>query len=601
MLPKIDGGKKKFLMLSMIFGIMALCTCGCGVGSMGMPQDLSGIWNFGEYGKETKNSYDEQIGERMTADSYSYYSDQQFFALMKPGRSGSIYDAAYQEAAKETLEHKKREQEYTIDSPLFILNPFGTNVTGLYVYMGNRKERVQVSYVISVEDTGIPDFCGTMYLGTTEEDAVEGQVIGMLPGMVNKVVLTVMKPDGTILSEKAYYFDVPAYSQVFSSVLPSQYAQDAVLTRGFYILSATDGKTTYFLFYDNYGILRAQIPTEAALGQNKLLQADNHLFFAISGHRFVMMDHLGYVSADYEITGSEACDYIYDNKKKCILLLIREEESPCASKVKKLNLETKEITNLVDFESLLGSLKSEVAIIQEGDAKQENTLERENTLKQKNDPEPKNGMAEEESDKEDDWLGIISIKLVDSHDILASSKKLSMIIRVNNVYTSPVVRWMIGSEAEAEKMGDESLMLTKAGDFLSQARQDVVYYAKEKKAKEGQYYLLFLNHNSGEVSKDSKRSDSKKEGEETERRSYFYCYAVDEILNQYRLVKRIPLPYTAEKGTAVPYGKHVIISIGKEKTFMEYNDKGELVSQFKVPDIESSYKVYKATMDRYWF
>ena len=66
MLLKIDGGKKKILMLSMMFGVVVLFSCGCSVGSMGMPQDFSGIWSLDEYGQETetKNSYEEESVEK---------------------------------------------------------------------------------------------------------------------------------------------------------------------------------------------------------------------------------------------------------------------------------------------------------------------------------------------------------------------------------------------------------------------------------------------------------------------------------------------------------------------------------------------------------
>ena len=76
----------------------------------------------------------------------------------------NIYTSKYQKAADKVLKSYKNKEDanYTADAPLFIMNPYGTNVTGLYVYFKN-SERVYTRYTIKVKDEAIPDYSAALY------------------------------------------------------------------------------------------------------------------------------------------------------------------------------------------------------------------------------------------------------------------------------------------------------------------------------------------------------------------------------------------------------------------------------------------------------
>ena len=49
------------------------------------------------------------------------------------------------------------------------------------------------------------------------------------------------------------------------------------------------------------------------------------------------------------------------------------------------------------------------------------------------------------------------------------------------------------------------------------------------------------------------------------------------------------------------YGNHIILSFSTEKQFFEYDDKGNIIATYQLSNKKAFYKVYKYTMDRYWF
>ena len=62
-----------------------------------------------------------------------------------------IYSMKYQKTAKSIIDKYKKNGNYTVDAPLLIVNPYGTNTTGLYIYF-KHKFRVNTVYAVSVKE-----------------------------------------------------------------------------------------------------------------------------------------------------------------------------------------------------------------------------------------------------------------------------------------------------------------------------------------------------------------------------------------------------------------------------------------------------------------
>ena len=62
----------------------------------------------------------------------------------------TVYTLDYQNNISDMIEEQKSSQEYTIDDPLIIADPYGTNTTGLYVYF-TTDAATELSYTVSAD------------------------------------------------------------------------------------------------------------------------------------------------------------------------------------------------------------------------------------------------------------------------------------------------------------------------------------------------------------------------------------------------------------------------------------------------------------------
>ena len=183
-------------------------------------------------------------------------------------------------------------------------------------------------------------------------------------------------------------------------------------------------------------------------------------------------------------------------------------------------------------------------------------------------------------------MGLQDIQAMEGKDFIVLSKSLNSVIRVNNIYSQPVIRWIIGPEDLWRNTEYESLLLFESGKKTKLHEIDGMTTLSSKKLKEGQFYLNLIN-------RESLAQEQPK--------SYFYQYVVDEFQNRYRVVKAVTFTERNQESSAIVYGTHVILGMLGEKTILEYNDKGEIMLRIILPNNNSSNQIYKYTMDRYWF
>lgn len=550
----------KFARITIIF-LLFLIVTGCNKSTVEAPDKPNNIWGFGNTTpSKINNTYHDKNGTVAKQESYTYYSSEEFqsFLLEKlNGNVTSIYEKNYQTLALEQLQKIKTDKVFSVENPLFILNPFGTNTSGLYIYMGTNDKKLILNYIVSVEDETISDFSEGMYINRSKE-GVEGQIIGLLQGRRNKVVVEVNDINGDSISKKVYYFDVPDLDTIKEMTLKHEFANEINFTRGLFTFLAIDESNPHFLFYDNFGTVRSEIPIELNHSKSKILQVNNQIFYAARDDLFVLVNNIGHVTNYYQwMNDSTYYDYDCDEENNKILFIVGDNEGS-SDKVISLSLETGEWKDNVLFTKLM-----------------------------------------------DEQLKFNSIQVIEGNDIIVSSKELSSIIRINNVYSYPVIRWIMADESIWQGTNYEQLLLFKVGNFTSHAGQETIFYSEGRRLKEGQFYLSLLNFNYGESKLRPDLDWSILEGVGTKDQpatnSYYYRYLVDENQNRYELIQSLEIPYNTSSCMALPYGSNVVISIGADKEFREYNSKGEIMSKYFISDTNSSYQVFKYTMDRFWF
>ncbi len=100
----------------------------------------------------------------------------------------TYYDLDVQEEIQSQIDAFKSET-HTMEDPLLIFDPYGTNTTSLYIWFEEEEASV-LSYTIQCE--GYEDFSRTLYSGSEDNisTAHEHQLIGLVPGETNTITLS---------------------------------------------------------------------------------------------------------------------------------------------------------------------------------------------------------------------------------------------------------------------------------------------------------------------------------------------------------------------------------------------------------------------------
>jgi hypothetical protein len=546
-------------MLGLLVATIALLSYGCNRRYVNGSETDKNIWGLGN--KENspyENTYKENKVTNAADNSFTFYSAKDYENLILQSSTATgddIYSVAYQEGALNQLITIKGSKAFTIDNPLFIQNPFGTNPNGLYVYVGIPSQKVRISYKISVPTESIPDFGESLYFNRTVGTEVEGQIIGLIEGQRNKVVLIVTDLNGNLISKKAYFFDI-ASTHEMETKLNTQYGNQPTFTRGLFSFFHKDGVNSSFLFYDNHGVLRANIPTKYQSEKAKVLQVKNEIFYAIKENEYILLNNLGNVIKRYTWDGhGKLFDCDYDDINNKVIFLANTDSDSMISRGVELNILKGGWKEIIDFATLLSHGKSEI---------------------------------NKDEGKEKDWLDLSSIKLINGKDILVCSRELSTVFRINNLYTGPVIRWLVSEDKKWYGKQYQSYLLSELGEATAKTSIDSMYYGTNRRLSEGQFYLSFINYDTTDAGNNTKYSA-------------FYKYFIEDSQNRYRLIQKIAFPYHKGNCSSMLYGNHIILSLDAEKQFIEYDEKGNTIATYQIGNGKAFYKVFKNTMDRYWF
>lgn len=567
----LSYSKKRFLQVLFLLVIGTVGVVGCNRSNVESPNNTDHIWGYGNTSGSNGNTFHSNTASIAEVAAYAYIDHNAFLAQVKEGLGANyqdIYNIYFQDFVYHQIEKQKQSEKYSIDYPLMINNPFGTNHSSIYLYLGNQQQKVIVYYTVSAADETIPDFSETMYINRTTSDELEGQIVGIIPGQQNKIVLDIRDDTGKRIAKKAYVIDVPSTNSQVAQKLTVEVLSELQYTRGLYHYLSYQTKGAAYVFYDNYGILRGNIPCNVEQKGAKMLPVDNQVLIECSDNVFALMNNLGKVIRIYSYNdGGNVIDYDYDNENNTVLLIVERSDDQCADLVVTLNLTNGEWQENTDFAKLIPDYQK---IWMDNKISTENTVEEiDNTAK----------------DKSNDWIELQNVQVMDGKDMIVLSTKLNSVIRINNIYVEPVIRWIIGPESIWKDTNYESLLLYESGKKTILQEIDSMTAHTSKKLKEGQIYLSIIN----------------RESAKEQLSSYFYQYVVDENLNRYRVVKTLNFTEATKESSAMIYGTHVIIGMVKDNVLLEYNDKGEIMLRIHLPNNNFSSQIFKYTMDRYWF
>lgn len=522
-------------------------------------------------------------------------SDKMYKRVLKSlnKKSAYIYTNKYQSAVDKILANWKSKGNYTIDSPLLVVNAYGTNKTGLYIYF-KHDYKGTVEYTVSLSATGndgtavssgaavsgtavasgssvaagdrdtfARDFTGELYSNPTNMALTEheGQIIGLVPGRKNYVTVRLFDETGTQIAKAGYRVTLPADKTISKRMLESVYDRPiGQLSDGLYcVLHNDDNK--HILFYDNSGVVRADIPLLASLKAEdvNVRTFDDKLFYPINGKYYVAVNHLGKMTDLYNLGDDLTSSGDFDLSATAQLVVGIGSYKGGKTKndiITGVDLFDRSTEVLVDMRDLMSDYY-------------------------------KKNVKTGTKKKPADWLGLNSVCFVNDTDIIVSAGKLSSIIRIDNVKTKPTMRYILGPSTRyaGTKQGDKVYEMD--GNFLAAAGQNDVRFDQYVQGGSTKYYLNMFNNN------------YTKNGNE---KSYFYKYMVDEDNKKYSLVMSLPVNYSGTNGSAEENkDNYVLITSDNNNVFSEYNAQLNRLAKFTLAEGESAYRVIKLDMKGVWF
>lgn len=475
-----------------------------------------------------------------------------------------IFDEEYQNAVYEEIIELSKDA--SMENPILIYNPFGTNYNAVNIYFGSNV--TQIEYQIEVE--GFQDY--SQSLKTDEEDGY--QLIGLVSGQTNFVTITA--------DEHTYQFSfqMPAsQSNIENQINVENGTSTEQISNGLYAMMGKETRSNIFL-YDNEGVLRSELIVDNEnYRTDRILTINDQFVYTYSKYGFVFVNRQGMIERVLDLDGYYMHhDFIYDEKNNNLLVLANKNDADTIEDVVvSLNLETGETTELIDMKDLLPEIY-DTAYDEDG----VNTY----------------------GGNELDWIHLNSLSLMEDDALLVSARELSTVIKINDIYSHPTIDYMIGDESIYEGFDKElDLLLEKVGNFTSQAGQHSVIYSHDDSLDEGCYYVTIYNNNFGNMVTRSSYDWSNIEGVGTYAKginSYFYKYLVNENERTYTLVQKIDLPYSSIVSSVEYYNGHIQTCSGRDGSFGEYDANGILIRQYNF-DVENHvYRVMKYSFEL-WF
>ena len=294
----------------------------------------------------------------------------------------------------------------------------------------------------------------------------------------------------------------------------------------------------------------------------------------------VAMNGLGQIVKIYDLGQYELHhDYVFDNDGNILILASDTESDTVEDRIVLLDVETGEVSEVLDLKDLFGSYKD---------------------------------MTSHDEDEDWDWMHINTLQWLEDGSVILSSRETSTIIKINDLETNPSIDYLIGEESFWSDTEYADYLLAPTSEFSNTGGQHSVTYMRDDSLEDGQYYLYLFNNNYGVSTTRSDYDWTQIEGIETKLAtegdteidsvSYFYQYLVDENEGTYSLVQSFEIPYSGIVSSVQRVDDYIITDSGMQGVLGIYDAQGNLLKQYKsMLNKKYIYRIYYYDFDGFYF
>lgn len=534
---------------------------------------------FAENNDDTEN-IDIRLYQDSTTTVYDFVlPDSEFIA-----RNFNHTDPEIQTQYDAAVQKLKSMHNFSFEDPLFILNPYGTVTNGLYINFNHHNDDATVNYTITTEGHKNDHiFQRSLKNASEDSDLFESQIIGLVPGVDNHIELELVDNSNEVIDTLSFNIQMPKTSSFYPSYLSTQDGDSTrQLSDGLFYLVGTSQFNGFTYFFDNEGVLRAEIDTNSYRFDNLLFHED-YIIMANTSTQLIVMNSLGQITQYYDMPGYNMHhDFIIGQEDEVLILASLNDRKSIRREdiILSLDLNSGQIKELLDLKDVFGDYMQVTApsYNQDGDA------------------------------TDLDWIHINSIEKVDEDAVLLSSRETSTIIKVSNLYDEPKVDYLIGPEPVWMGTDYSNLLLTQKGTFPLHGGQHSLNLSRTSIQSDGEYYVTFFNNNywryltrpdyMGHIEEHNSRNFEPNPDD----LSYMYKYLIDESEGTFELIQSFPVPYSSIVSNVdpLPNGNYAINS-GKANVFSEYDSKGNLIRSYHYVSGNFAYRAFKDNFTDFWF
>lgn len=510
----------------------------------------------------------------------------------------SPYDLADQERRQAEIDDLKANAG-GLDQPLLIQNPYGTLVNSLYVYFES-DQISQVEYTVQVD--GIENFTNSP-VNFEDFGRYEFVVLGLVPGENNHLHIVGKNSQGDIVEEYEDQIDMPDLKSDDHKNHMDRIESDPLAEGPFYIsMGNSEDNAKYSYAFDNQGVVRWELETDGERLEDIVRLSNDELLFGVGKHKLARMDGLGRVTQVYEFPDyAKHHDFIVTPQDDKVLILTTDVGADTLEDtIISVDLQNGQVEKIIDMKDLLPDYYQETrqVFLERANQEQENY-----NLDEDYDG---NFVSDEGRVKDLDWIHLNSLELINDDQLIVSARENSAIIKIDDIYDQPRLSYIIGEEDVWQGTAASEFLLQPLGDFPWQAGQHTVKL-HDPAIQGSQYELTLFNNNYWRYTSRPDYTGSIPETAHLELdynsdyRSYYYRYLVDEEARTVSLVKSFEVPYSSIVSSVDQDGNDILVNSGKANLLSQYDADGQLLSQYQYQVTDWSYRIKKLDLNGIFF